>query len=471
MIQPALLLKNPTETLTCVPTPNDLIGRLRGVSVAIQGAFILDVAPYPVLAARYDLTKTHIIDVSGKVLAPGFVDSHTHVVFGGSRVQEYAAKMTHTPAEVRALGIPTGITATMHMTRAASADELFTTAAARLHRMLRAGTTTVESKSGYGLSLEHELNMLRVNRRLQQAALPSTTSSSGAKLSTEPPPPSTQGGVKSFHTQHPERSGNFSVSQPYSFPAQSKDAGRSSLPLPDIISTFLGAHAFPPDKSQEAYVDEILSEMLPAVKAEALADFCDVYIDEGYFTLPQTRRILETARDLGFQLKIHADQYAALGGSELAAELGVISADHLNYTSPATMRILAEAGVVGVLMPLIDFAVQHPQPFDARAMLNAGMTLALATDLCPGGWTESMQLVMQFACRQHRLSPEEALYAATVGGARALALPDRGALAPGLRADIQIWDVATFEEVIYRLGSNVVAGVVKGGTWVYGEQE
>jgi imidazolonepropionase len=410
MIQPTLLLKDPTETLTCVPTPGNLIGRLRGVSVAIQGAHILDVAPYPVLAERYDLSPTRIVDVRGKVLAPGFVDSHTHVVFGGSRVQEYAARMTRTPAEIRALGIPTGITATMAMTRAATEDELVASAAARVHRMLRAGTTTVESKSGYGLSLEHELKILRVNQRLAQ-----------------------------------------------------------SPTLPDILSTFLGAHAFPPDKSHAAYVDEILHEMLPAVQAESLADFCDVYIDEGYFTLPQTRRILETARALGFQLKIHADQYGALGGSELAADLGVVSADHLNYTSPETMWKLADAGVVGVLMPLIDFAVQHPRPFDARAMLDAGMTLALATDICPGGWTESMQLVMQFACRQYHLSPEEALYAATVGGARALALHDRGALASGLRADIQIWDVPVFEEVIYRLGGNVVENVLLKGRFILAE--
>ncbi len=509
MIQPTLLLKDPTETLTCVPGPNDLLGRLRGVSVAIQGAHILDVAPYPVLAERYDLSQTQIIDVRGKILVPGFVDSHTHVVFGGSRVQEYAARMTRTPAEVRALGLPTGITATMVMTRAATEDELVASAAARLHRMLLAGTTTVESKSGYGLSLEHELKMLRVNQRLKHAPPPSTTggrwvvsvseppppsaqgasesvgtqnldrsgplsaaqpfpSASGKRVGSdsEPPPPSAQGASESVGTQNLERSGNLPDSLSYSSPAQSKDAASNSLPLPDILSTFLGAHAFPPDKSHAAYMDEILYDMLPAVKAENLAEFCDVYIDDGYFTLPQTRRILETARDMGFKLKIHADQYGALGGSELAAELGVVSADHLNYTTPETMRSLADAGVVGVLMPLIDFAVQHPRPFDARAMLDAGMMLALATDICPGGWTESMQLVMQFACRQHRLSPEEALYAATVGGARALALPDRGALAPGLRADIQIWDVGTFEEVIYRLGGNVVEGVVLQGKLV-----
>ncbi|HNB51495.1 MAG TPA: hypothetical protein PK530_06110, partial [Anaerolineales bacterium] len=283
MIQPTLLLKDPTETLTCVPGPNDLLGRVRGASVAIQGAHILDVAPYPVLAERYDLSQTPIMDVRGKILAPGFVDSHTHVVFGGSRVQEYAAKMTRTPAEVRALGIPTGITATMAMTRAASEDELVASATARLHRMLRAGTTTVESKSGYGLSLEHELKMLRVNQRLKQAPPPSTAGGRWVISVSEPPPPSAQGASESVETQHPERSGNLPDSLSYSSPAQSKDAAPNSLPLPSILSTFLGAHAFPPDKSHDAYIDEILHAMLPTVKAENLADFCDVYIDDGYF--------------------------------------------------------------------------------------------------------------------------------------------------------------------------------------------
>lgn len=400
-----LLLKNPIEALTCIPAPGDLVGRAPGASLAAREGRILDVAPYPILAERYDLSAARTLDVRGKVIAPGFVDSHTHVVFGGSRVREYAARLTRTPAEVRALGIPTGIQASVEMTRAASEDELFETAAARLGRMLRAGTTTVESKSGYGLSLEHELKMLRVNQRL--AAAPA--------------------------------------------------------PLPAVISTFLGAHAFPPDKSPDIYVDEIVHAMIPAVVDEKLAEFCDVYTDKGYFSPTQARRILLAAREAGLRLKIHADQYSALGGAELAAELGAVSADHLNYTRPDAMRKLAQAGVVGVLMPLIDFAVRHPRPFDARAMLQAGMTIALATDLCPGGWTESMQLVMQFACRQHSLSPEEALYAATVGGARALALPDRGALARGLRADVQVWDVEGFEEVIYRLGSNVVERVIVNG--------
>jgi imidazolonepropionase len=311
--------------------------------------------------------------------------------------------MTRTAAEVKATGLPTGILATVSMTRAASVDELTEGAAARLRRMLAHGITTVESKSGYGLTVADELKMLAVNRRLAEV-----------------------------------------------------------VPL-DLVSTFLGAHDFPPEVERERYVELIIHEMLPRVAEGRLAEFCDVFCDEGYYTVEQSRRILEAGRAHGLKLKAHVDQYSALGGSELCAELGVVSADHLNFTERPTMRRLAQAGVVGVLMPIIDFAVKHPRPFDARAMLDEGMTLALATDICPGGWVESMFLVMQFACRQHRLSPEEALLAATAGGARACALTDRGALAPGQLADLQLWDVPSFEDVIYRIGYNPVSVVYKRG--------
>lgn len=359
------------------------------------------------LRAQFDLAGAAILDASGLIVAPGFVDSHTHVVFGGSRVKEYAAKLTRTPAEAKAYlqaqGLTTGILATVNMTRAASEEALTASAGERLKRMLAHGATTVESKTGYGLTLVDELKMLAVNARLQ-----------------------------------------------------------TETPL-DIIGTFLGAHDFPPEMERERYVELIIHEMLPRVAEEKLAEFCDVYCDDGYYTLEQTRRILEAGRAHGLKLKAHVDQYSALGGSELCAELGVVSADHLNYTPPEAMRRLAEAGVVGVLMPIIDFAVKHPRPFDAQAMREAGLTLALATDICPGGWVESMFLVMQFACRQHGFSPEEAILASTVGGARACALTDRGQIAPGQLADLQLWDAPTLEDVIYRLGHNPVKQVIKRG--------
>jgi imidazolonepropionase len=399
-----LLIANAAEVLTCVPTPGDLVGRRPGASVAIAGERIVGVGPPAEIAQQVDTSSAEVMDASGKIVAPGFVDCHTHLVFGGSRAEEYAARMTKDATEVEALGILTGIQATVAMTRAESVDQLEAGAGDRLQSMFRHGTTTVESKSGYGLSLVEEIKLLEVNRRLQ-----------------------------------------------------------GSQPV-DVVSTFLGAHDFPSDFPRDEYVEIVIAEMIPKVAEERLAEFCDVYCDEGYYTVEESRRILEAGLRVGLKSKIHVDAYADLGGAAMAAELGIVSADHLNYTDRASMHKLAGAGVIGVVMPALDFAVAHIRPFDARVMLAEGMTLALATDLCPACWVESMQIVMQLACRLYQFSPAEALHAATVGAARALLMEaDRGSLEPGKLADVQIWDLPTFEDVVYRLGNNAVETVIKRG--------
>jgi imidazolonepropionase len=398
-----LLITGAREVLTCVPTAGDPAGRRERMTVAVAGERIVAVAPADEIGAQVDVSGAHTVDAMGGVVAPGFVDCHTHLVFGGSRAEEYAARMTLDSAAVARLDIPTGIQATVAMTRLASVETLLEDAHDRLGRMFHYGTTTVESKSGYGLTVQRELEMLRVNQKLATA-----------------------------------------------------------LPV-DVVSTFLGAHDFPPEGSREAYIALLIEEMIPRVAEESLAEFCDVYCDEGYYTVAESRRILEAGLEAALRPKIHVDAYADIGGALMAAELGAISADHLNYTKPASMRRLAEAGVVGVVMPALDFAVAHPRPFAARAMLDAGMTLALATDLCPGCWIESMQLVMQLACRLYHLSPGEALYAATAGAARSLGLADRGAIAPGMLADLQVWGLPSLAEVIYRLGHNAVDVVIKRG--------
>ena len=277
--------------------------------------------------------------------------------------------------------------------------------------MFWSGTTTVEAKSGYGLNTADELRMLEVGRLLNRAG-----------------------------------------------------------PV-DVVNTFLGAHDFPPGTPRDRYIASIIEEMIPEIAARGLAEFCDVYLDDGYYTVAESQRILAHARDAGMRLKIHTDAYSEIGGAFLAAQMGVVSADHLNYTTPQAARALASAGVVGVVMPTLDWAVAHRRPFDARMLLAEGMTLALATDLCPGCWAESMQFVMQLACRLYRFSPEEALLAATIGGARSLGLTDRGTIAPGQLADLQIWRLPAFEDVIYRLGSNAVGRMIKRGRVVKRDQE
>lgn len=410
-----LIIENATEVLTCVSTASDPLGRIQDGAVAAGNGRILAVGQSGAVKERIDLAAAEHIDAGGKIVAPGFVDCHTHLIFGRSRVKEYALKMTRSVPEIETMGLKTGIPASIDMTRQSSEEELFLGALDRLGRMLRYGTTTVESKSGYGIRWEDEYKMLRVNQRLAEAQ-----------------------------------------------------------PL-EVVSTFLGAHDFPPEINRDdpnqrtVYIKALTAEMIPQVADKKLAEFCDVYCDVGYYSAEESQTILNAGMEHGLAPRIHTDAYANIGGSSLAAALPAITADHLNYTTAEEMRRMAAAGVVGVVLPALDFAVAHPHPFDARAMLDAGMTLALGTNLNPGNWTESMQLVMQLACRNHGMAPEEAMLAATVGAARAIRRQDRiGCLAEGYQADIQIWNLPSFEDVIYRIGNNAVWMVVKKGEVVVG---
>ncbi len=410
-----LLIDNALELITCVSTQSDPLGRIPNGAIAIADGRIIAADLRDKLKERVDLSDAEIIDAAEKIVAPGFVDCHTHLIFGRSRAQEYALKMTHSAKQIEAMGLKTGIPASIEMTRETTEDNLFISALDRLKRMLRYGTTTVESKSGYGIRWPDELKMLRVNQRLAQA-------------------------------------------QPM-----------------DIVSTFLGAHDFPPDMDREdsnqrrAYIRELTDEMIPRVAEERLAEFCDIYCDLGYYTAGESETVLRAGMDNGLAPRIHTDAYANIGGSTLAAALPTISADHLNYTSADEMRRMAKTGVVGVVLPALDFAVAHPNPFDARPMLDAGMTLALGTNLNPGNWTESMQLVLQLACRNHGMAPEEAMLAATTGAARAIQRENQiGCLSEGYQADIQIWDLPGFADIIYRIGNNAVWMVIKNGKVVVG---
>jgi len=402
--RPDIIIKNAAQILPCTGETMQDFQVLKDHAIVIANQKILDICSHQQLQQRYVVDDHNSIDASGKVVAPGYIDAHTHLVFHGSRVEEYAAKLSGNIEEnLKKLAITTGPNRTIELTRDTSEEALFEQAEKRLLTMLKHGTTTVESKSGYGLTPESELKILRVGRLLNE------------------------------HT-----------------------------PL-DVVNTFLGAHGIPDHLTKEQYINEIVDVMIPQVAQHHLAEFCDVWCDEGYFTELESERILQAGLAHGLLPKIHADAYSYIGGSDLAARMKMVSIDHLNYTPDALMPQLAEAGVVGVLMPALDFAVGHKKPFDARKMLDSGMQIALATDMCPACYTSSMSFVINLACRLYQFSVEEAIKAATKMAAKALNLTDRGTLEVGKIADIQIWDVPNYKYVAYELGTNIVETVIKRG--------
>lgn len=399
-----LIIKNAGQLLTCSRDAGDLIGLIADGWLAVGKDKIVaiggekDVRPYMT-------ERTTVLDAAGKVVVPGFVDCHTHVVFGGTRAEEYCARLeTDDLEELRRRGVPMGIMVTLSATRGLPEDILFEQSAERVRRMVISGTTTLESKSGYSLNIEGEMRQLRISKALAEA-----------------------------------------------FPI-------------DISSTFLGAHGWAPEMTKESYMDMLIKDMIPEVGKSGLAEACDIWCDAGHYEAEECRKILEAGREHGMEPKIHAGAYSYIGGEDLAAEMKMYSADHLNYTPVSALEKLAKSGVAGVVLPGIDFAVNHPLFFDPRPMYEAGLELGMATNCCPGCWCTSMPFIIALACRQHRMSPARALRAATYGGARALRREKEvGSLEVAKQADILILGIPTYEDIAYRLGDNPVETVIKRG--------
>ncbi len=404
-------------TLKGGPQRGESLGQLSLIkdgAVLVQEGVIKETGKSAELLAAYP--EENGLDAGNQVVMPGFVDPHTHLVWAGDRASEFELRVQgKSYQEIMAAG--GGIVSTVKKTRSASPDELKTESRMRLQTQLKHGTTTLEAKTGYGLNLETELKMLQVLLELDQEG-----------------------------------------------------------PL-DLELTFLAAHAVPEEYSgkTQAYTDLVSEEMLPALarwwpeQTSKPLPYVDIFCETGAFDLDQSRQVLEKALDLGFRIKIHADEFDNLGGAALAAELGAASADHLVVTSSRDLELLGQSDTVAVSLPCTPFGLGHQEYTPAGEILKADGLLAIATDLNPGtAWCESMQFAIALACRYLHLTPAQAIAAATINAAAAVDREDQvGSLEAGKQADILILDVPDFRHLGYRFGSNLVRTVIKKGNLVW----
>jgi len=411
MISADLIVTNLAELVTCEPALGEgPLGVITRGAIAAAGGRIVWVGPESRLAAEVGAVPgAQRIDGRGAVGLPGFVDSHTHAIFAGSREEEYALRARGASyQEIAAAG--GGILSTVRATRAASRDDLVELALPRLMTVLAHGTTTIEIKSGYGLTTADELKMLAAARRLAEL-------------------------------------------QPV-----------------EVHSTFCGAHEVPPEFKgrTDAYVDLVVDEMLPAVAERTLAEYVDVFCEEGVFSTTQARRILDAGASYGLRAKFHADEFVTLGGAELAAELHALSADHLLKARVEDVAKMKEAGVTAALLPGTAFFLGLPYA-PARKFLETGVRVALASDFNPGSsMGPNLQLVMTMAVSQMKMSPEEALLGVTLHGACAMGLEQEvGSLRPGKQCDLLLADVPNWRDLSYVYGVNHVTRVLKRGKVVH----
>jgi imidazolonepropionase len=407
-------------TLSGGPQRGERLGDLGLIpegGVLLRDGEILDVGPSAELINKYPAEERW--DAHGRVLMPGFVDPHTHVVWVGDRAEEFESRLAGaTYLEILEAG--GGILSTVRATRQASLEDLKEQTRSRIKTMFAHGTTTLEAKSGYGLDQETEYKMLRALLDLDQ-----------------------------------EES-------------------------PDLVITYLGGHAVPPEftGNTAGYTDHLCDAMLPALaewwseQTSKPLPYVDVFCERGVFDLSQSRQILEKAISLGFPTKIHADEFENLGGASLAAELRAASADHLVVTSDEDIRALGNSDTVAVSLPCTPFGLGEPDYTPAKKIIEANGILAIATDINPGtAWCENMQFAVALACRYMKLTPAQAIAAATINAAAAIRQEDRiGSIEPGKQADLIILNVPDYRQLGYRFGSNLVGVVIKKGKIYFDEE-
>lgn len=389
------------------------LGIIHNGAVAVKKDKIIAVGSTDDILKRY--SSRNVIKAEDKTVTPGLIDAHTHPIFMCDRVDEFELTLKGATYQSRLGGTASGggIKFTVRKVRNATKNELKENAAKYLNRFIKCGTTTIEAKSGYGLTTADEIKMLEVIRDLNSASC----------------------------TSHSE--------------------------LPEMVPTFLGAHEIPDEykDNQSGYVNLIIQEMLPLVAKRRLAEFCDVFCEKGVFEIEDSRRILQSARKYGLGIKLHADEFTALGGAELSAEMDAVSADHLMFISDEGMRRMKAKGVIAVLLPGTTFMLGLKNYAPARKMIDAGLVVALATDFNPGtSFTESLPMIMTIACVKMKMTPAEVLTAVTINAACAINRQDRiGSLEPGKQADIVIWDCLSYKHIPYHFGVNLVDRVIKKG--------
>jgi imidazolonepropionase len=374
----------------------------------VRGGVIVATGPSDAIEKQMP-PDAEVVDATGRVVLPGFVDAHAHPVFGGNRVDEFEMRARGATYEEIAAG-GGGICSTVRQTRAATEDQLLAQAMKHAEWFIRCGTTTVEAKSGYGLSVEDEIKILRVVQRLNE-----------------------------------------------------------ETPI-EFVPTFLGAHAIPEDfeSMPDRYVSLVIDEMLPRIAA-GLAEFCDVFCERGYFDLETSRRVLSAARELGLGIRMHADQLTNGGGAELAAELGAVTADHLEQTEAPGIAAMKRAGVQPVLLPGSVYALGKTRYPRAREMIEAGLAIVIATDFNPGSSpTPSMQMVLSLAATQMKMTPAEGVTAATINAAYSLSRGDKiGSLEAGKFANFALHDCADYRELAYYFGHSQTHSVYVRGERVW----